>query len=110
MPRLTWWDHRGTSEWVQYDADRPLTVRAVEVYWFDDQVIGGGCRIPLSWKLLYRQGDAWLEVPNGSGYGTAKDTYNRTTFDPVTTTGLRMTVELQPEFSGGILEWKVDAK
>ncbi|MHB8972099.1 MAG: glycoside hydrolase family 127 protein [Pirellulaceae bacterium] len=108
IPRFTWWDHCGTSEWVQYDTELPVTVSVVQVYWFDDQPGGGGCRIPQSWKLLYRQGDAWTEVSHPSEYGTAKDTENRTTFDEVKTTGLRIVVELQPGVSGGILEWKVD--
>ena len=34
--------------------------------------------------------------------------YNRVTFDPVETTGLRIEVELNPPWSGGILEWKVE--
>jgi DUF1680 family protein len=109
LPRLTWWDHRGTAEWVQYDVDQPMTMRAMEVYWFDDEPGGGECRIPASWKLLYRAGDTWKEVPNASGFGTVKDQFNRTTFDPVTTNGLRLEVQLKPGFSGGILEWKIES-
>ena len=37
IPRFTWWDHRGTKEWVQYDFDKPTRVSAVEVYWFDER-------------------------------------------------------------------------
>jgi hypothetical protein len=29
-------------------------------------------------------------------------------FDAVETTGLRLEVQLRPDFSGGILEWKVE--
>ena len=38
------------------------------------------------------------------------DKYNRTTFDPVQTTGLRIEVQLAPDgpWSSGILEWKVE--
>ena len=25
LPRFTWWDRQGTSEWVQYDAEQPMT-------------------------------------------------------------------------------------
>jgi hypothetical protein len=32
---------------------------------------------------------------------------NRVTFTPVTTTALRLEVQLQPKFSGGILEWRM---
>jgi hypothetical protein len=35
------------------------------------------------------------------------DTYNRVNFKPVRTPALRLEVQLQPDFSGGILEWKV---
>jgi hypothetical protein len=45
IPRLTWWDHRGTTEWVQYDFAKPARVAGVEVYWFDD-ANRGGCRAP----------------------------------------------------------------
>ncbi|MHC5022795.1 MAG: glycoside hydrolase family 127 protein, partial [Planctomycetota bacterium] len=57
IPRLTWWDHRGTDEWVQYDFSEPLEVSAAAVYWFDDTGVGQ-CRVPERWRLLYREGDA----------------------------------------------------
>jgi len=39
--------------------------------------------------------------------GTKKDRFNRLAFEPVRAEGLRIEVQLQPGFSGGILEWKV---
>lgn len=108
IPRFTWWDHRGTQEWVQYDLDQPRKVSAVEVYWFDDGRIRRDCRVPQSWKLLYRHGDQWKEVAGASAYGTQQDQFNRTTFDPVETTGLRIEAQLAPSWSGGILEWKIE--
>ena len=33
IPRMTWWDHKGTTEWAEYDFDKPRRVSAVEVYW-----------------------------------------------------------------------------
>jgi uncharacterized protein len=109
LPRFTWWDHQGTSEWVQYDLEKPLTVSAVNVYWFDDRP-QGGCRVPASWKVFYRKGNDWREVTGASDYGTALDQYNRTSFDPVTTTGMRVVVQLAPGSSGGILEWKLESR
>jgi hypothetical protein len=106
IPRFTWWDHRGTAEWVQYDFGKPRKVSAVEVYWFDDTG-AGSCRTPQSWKLLYQDGEHWKPVENASEFGTAVDTYNRVRFKPVNTTGLRLEVQLKPDFSGGILEWKI---
>lgn len=106
MPRLTWWDHRGTKEWVQYDFDQAKEVSSVEVYWFDDTG-AGQCRVPKSWRLLYRTAAEWKPVPNPTGAPTAKDQWNQMKFQPVNTSALRLEVELQPNFSGGILEWRV---
>ncbi len=62
IPRLTWWDHKGTIEWVEYQFSRPRIVTASEVYWFDDEG-KGGCRIPKSWNMFYRDGVEWVPVP-----------------------------------------------
>ena len=67
------------------------------------------CRVPASWQLLYKDGDAWKPVApsGGAAYGTAKDTFNKVAFEPVTTSELRLEVKLQPAVSGGILEWRI---
>jgi hypothetical protein len=114
IPRFTWWDHRGTAEWVQYDFEAPRRLSWSEVYWFDDTGVGQ-CRVPTSWRLLWkarpersrRNGDAWRPVAGASEYGMKPDQFNRVTFEPVETTGLRLEVQLQDGFSGGILEWRV---
>jgi len=48
-----------------------------------------------------------VPVKGASAFGTALDQYNRVSFDSVETTGLRIEAQLQPNFSAGILEWKV---
>jgi len=106
IPRLTWWDHRGTAEWVQYTFRQPTKVRGVEVYWFDDQP-RGGCRAPKSWRVAYKAGEEWKPVAGASECGTEINQYNKVTFEPVTTTALRIEVQLQERFSGGILEWRI---
>jgi hypothetical protein len=104
---LHWWPHKGTKEWVQYDFPKPAKVSAVEIYWFDD--IGRGeCRLPKSWQLFYRESSQWKQVENPSGYGCEGDRYNRTTFEPVVTDGLRIEVQLPQDFSAGIHEWRVE--
>lgn len=108
MPRLTWWPHLGTAEWAQYDFPAPVTAASVAVYWYDDTG-HGACRVPASWQLLYCDASgAWQPAAGASGYGTARDTYNTTTFSPVTTTGLRIALQLQQSVSAGILEWRVN--
>ena len=106
VPRFTWWDHTGGTEWVQYEWPEPVTASATEVYWFDDTG-QGQCRVPVSWRLLYRDGDAWTPVANPSAYGTARDTYNRTTFAEVRSSAFRLEVRLGDGVSGGILEWRI---
>jgi DUF1680 family protein len=107
IPRFTWWDHKGTKEWVQREFDAPRNVSKVEVYWFDDAPGNGGCRTPASWRLLYRKGRAWHEVAKPSGYGVEIDKFNVTTFEEVETDALRIEVKLRPDFSAGILEWEI---
>jgi beta-L-arabinofuranosidase (glycosyl hydrolase family 127)/glycosyl hydrolase family 127 (putative beta-L-arabinofuranosidase) len=109
MPRMTWWPHLGSAEWVQYDYPAPVTAARVAVYWYDDTGYGS-CRVPASWQLLYRDDTgAWQPVSGASAYGVARDAYNTTTFSAVTTSGLRLAVQLQPGVSAGILEWRVSA-
>lgn len=107
IPRLTWWNHCGTREWIQYDFSQPTTVKTVSVFWFDDSG-SGACRVPQSWRLLYRQGDDWRAVDTAGPFGTRKDAFNRIDFSPVKTNALRLEVQLQAGCSGGILEWKVE--
>jgi hypothetical protein len=108
IPRFTWWDHRGTREWVQLDLKQAQSVSSVRVYWWDEHRINAHCRVPASWRLLYRDGNEWKPVKNTSPYTTEMDQFNQVTFDTVQTSGLRIEVELQPEWSGGILEWQVE--
>jgi hypothetical protein len=107
IPRFTWWPHHGSAEWVQYDFAAPRDVSAVSVYWFDDTG-NGGCRVPASWKVLYEDGGAWKPVETHEALGTARDKWNRVEFARVHTAALRIEAQLQPNFSAGILEWRVN--
>jgi DUF1680 family protein len=100
-----WWPKKGTTEWVEYAFEKSAAVSEVEVYWFDDTG-HGECRVPRSWRVLYKDGDQWKPVENDS-YGVDKDRYNRVNFKPVVTTALRLEVTMQPNWSAGIQEWKV---
>lgn len=106
IPRFTWWDHKGTREWVAYAFDKPRTFSKAEVYWFDDTG-KGGCRVPASWSLLWHDGKRWRPVEATSPYGVEKATFNIVTFKPVITKELRIVANLQPNVSGGILEWRL---
>jgi hypothetical protein len=101
-----WWPRKGTTEWAEYTFASPARVSEVEVYWFDDTG-HGQVRVPVSWRLFYKDGNDWKPVATRDPFGVAKDQYNRVTFEPVTTTGLRMEITMQPEWSAGIQEWRV---
>jgi hypothetical protein len=107
MPRFTWWNHRGTAEWIEWGFPQMRKISAVEVYWYDDTG-KGSVRPPLSWRVLYRVGERWRPVEGANDYGTDLNTFNRVTFSPVECNGLRIEAQLQPNFSAGILEWKVE--
>jgi hypothetical protein len=109
IQRMTWWPRKGTTEWVQYDFEKPKKISGAAVYWFDDTG-GGGCRIPKSWRLLYKNGNNFKQVSNVGSYTVEKDKFNKVTFEPVQTTALRLEVQLQQDFSGGILEWRIDTE
>jgi DUF1680 family protein len=127
-PYHQWWLRRGTEESIGYRFSKPETVSAVEVYWLAFEHYDVVYKAPESWKLMYKKGNRWEEVRNLSPYGTEENTYNRVTFEPVTTTELKMVARLRrppangstpgeggrqaPEaahggYSGGVIEWKV---
>ncbi len=109
VQRMTWWDHKGTAEWVERQFDKPMRLSASGVYWFDDTG-KGGCRVPQNWRLLYKDGDQWKPVEGVTSFGVKPDQFNRVTFTPVFTTALRLEVQLQPQYSGGILKWTMAEK
>jgi hypothetical protein len=104
--QFDWWPTKSTSEWVEYAFEKPATVSETQIYWFDDTRTGE-CRVPASWRLLYKDGDKWRPVENLEPYGVARDRYNKVTFKPITTGGLRLELTMQKDWSAGIQEWKV---
>lgn len=103
---LHWWPKKNSTEFIQYDFDAAYTISSSSIYWFDDAPFGG-CRIPASWKLLYKKDGEWVPVKNTTAYETEKDTYNTVSFDPVTTTALKLEIQLPVDHSAGVHEWVV---
>lgn len=106
FPFMHWWPAKDTSEFVQYDFDAAHTVSESKVYWFDDGP-WGGCRIPASYKILYKKDGQWVPVKNTTPYTISKDNFNTVSFEPVSTTALRMEIQLSVDNSAGIHEWVV---
>jgi hypothetical protein len=106
IDRFTWWPRKGSAEWAQYDFDKPMAVSSAAVYWFDDTP-RGGCKLPKSWRLLYKDGQDWKPVAEPTAYPVERDRFCEVKFKEVTTSALRLEVRLEKDFSGGILEWRV---
>ncbi len=107
IPRLTFWDHKGTTEWVQYDFEEETTISHIHIYWFDDGP-QGGCRIPETWRVLYLKKGKWKEISKHGEYPVLKDKFTSIEISSIKTKSLKLEIELQENFSGGILEWKLD--
>lgn len=107
IPRFTWWDHKGTTEWVQYNFDHTRTFQRCRVYWFDDEG-HGGCRVPESWKIQVLIADKWEEVKLLNGPTTVKNGWSEIQFQPIGGKQIRLIAKLREGFSGGILEWEVE--
>jgi uncharacterized protein len=97
------WPQNGT-QWVQFDWSKPVTTNAIEVYWWDDTQ---GVRVPASSRLKYWTGSEFAAVPGAEEVGIQRDAFNRSTFDDITTTRLRIEIDGADKFSTGILEWRV---
>ena len=53
---------KNSTEWITYEFPKPSKVSSSTVYWFDDEP-WGGCRVPQSWKLYYKdEQGGWTPV------------------------------------------------
>lgn len=112
LSHFDWWPDHNVGAWVQYDWTKPMSLTSTEVYWWDDTGTGE-CRVPTSWKAMYKDGETWKPVETGDTPGVAKDKYNKIAFKAVTTTALRLEIQFAPapgnqRLSCGIQEWKVN--
>ncbi len=100
-----WLGDQGGKAWVRYTWEEPVTIYQTDAYYFRD---GGGNFQPkdIKYEYLDSDGKTWRDMPNVKGCGNALNQYNTTTFEPVSTTSLRMT--MTPVTLGcGVIEWKV---
>ncbi len=99
------WPRKGGTEWMQYDWKAPIAINGTQIYWFDDTG-RGECRLPVSWRMEYRDANVWKPLPV-TNYPLDKDQWVKLTFPTITTTALRLSINQQPEFASGIHEWRV---
>ncbi len=102
-----WWPKTGETQWIIYHFKEPAKVSESEVYWLKD-IPDGGCDLPESWKIYYQTNGKWAEVKATILYPNQADQLNKISFDPVTTTALKLEVKLSKDYSAGLHEWIVN--
>ncbi len=106
-PYYHWWPAQATTEWITYEFPELSTVKSSTVYWFDDAP-WGGCRVPKSWAIYYRdtQGE-WQPVTGADSYRIERGAPNTVNFNPVETSAVKLEVTLPDDNSAGLFEWEV---
>jgi hypothetical protein len=82
----------GERAWIEYRFREPTRISSSRVYWFDDKRF---TKMPESWRIVVRDGDAWTPVAAKGAYDVRKDAWSDVAFVPVTTTAVRIEVEPQ---------------
>ena len=107
IPYFHWWPKKGSTEWLGYEFPAEADVSSSTVYWFDDGP-WGGCRVPKSWRILYKdQQGLWQAVSGADGYPTHKGGACTVNFTPVKTKAVRLEVTLSDDNASGLYEWSV---
>ena len=107
IPYFHWWPKNNTTEWLSYQFAQPSLVQSATVYWFDDGP-WGGCRVPKSWRILYKDNAGeWVPVSGADRYPTVKGEACTVNFTPVETTAVRLEVTLPEDNASGLFEWSV---
>lgn len=105
IPYFHWWPHSNQTEWIVYNFDKPYTISKSKIFWFSD---GGGCKAPKTWRLYYKKNNKWEEVKCKNEYGVQLDIINTTNFEPVTTTAVKLEVDLPKDCASGMHEWIIE--
>ena len=93
---------------MEYRFEKLTAVKSAQIFWFDDTG-KGECRLPASWKIIYRDGDgSWKPVKVLNTPVTEKEKPSRLDFESVTTQALRLEIQLPEKFSSGLYEWDLE--
>jgi len=112
----TWgtWSSVG-EQWAQLTWSFDVTTDEIGVWWYRDTSDegAGGMIPPRSWSLQALDGDSWREIATDDDAEAPRtsDGYARVSFEPVTTSALRIVAQSWGEADGsgsiGIREWQV---
>jgi glucan-binding repeat-containing protein len=100
-----WGGNNGAQAWVQYTWEQEQILTGSDAYYFRD---GNGNFNPASVSYMYLDSDktTWKSFTGVEGLGVELNKFNKTTFDPVKTTAIRMILNPQ-NLGSGVIEWRV---
>ena len=97
IPYYHWWPKEGTTEWIVYEFPEKTEVSSSTVYWYDDAP-WGGCRLPRSWKIYYKnEAGEWTPVPEADAYPVSKGNPS----------AVKLEVVLPEKYAAGMYEWEI---
>jgi DUF1680 family protein len=108
IPRMTFWPLKGARGQIFCRFDKARLLDQSSVYWFDDRP-EGGCRIPASYQLYYRDGDSWtpVQLQKNSSYQVVRDRFQTIRFTPAQAREWMLEIQMKKGFSTGLLEWRL---
>ena len=107
IPRWTSWPETNPQQ-IEFTLNKEIDIQSFSVYWYDDN---GGVRVPQSWNLEYKKGDAWTVFPlyATDSYATDKDKFNMVhPGEQILTKNIRLNMTPVPGSAVGILEVIID--
>ena len=107
VPRWTSWPE-STPQQIEFTLNKETDIQGFSVYWYDDN---GGVRVPQSWNLEYKKGDAWTTFPIyvTDSYDRDKDQFNMVhPGEQILTKNIRLNMTPVPGSAVGILEVVID--
>ncbi|MCC2031480.1 family 43 glycosylhydrolase [Microbacterium allomyrinae] len=91
------------ARWAGYTWAEPVRVDGVTAHFWSDGSgpdAGDGVAVAQAWSVQVLVDDEWRDVTGADGYPTDSGTPNAATFDPVTTTGIRVVLTAQSDGDG----------
>ncbi len=79
----------------------------VQAYWRVDG-IPGGCRAPVSWRVLGKFRGRWEPLWSPGTWGVEPDRFNRVVVETAKTGALRLEAVLRPGHTAGLVGWRVE--
>lgn len=104
---------RLSTQWAEYRWQQPVSTREMAVYWWD---FGGGVHLPQGYHIDYWNGSSYVPVKlhtvNGkesssAGISPVNKVTSKISFDEITTTRLRLTIDSTERSLPALQEWSV---